>query len=102
MYVLDTNVISELCRGKPNQSAEIRAWAACVPVSQLFLTAINVLELERGVLTLERRTPPQGSVLHTLPASRCAGKFRRPRPAIHRQHRNVVRDYARTQSALGA
>lgn len=63
MYVLDTNVISELRQGKPNQSAEVRAWAARVPVSQLFLTAISVLELERGVLALERRTPPQGSAL---------------------------------------
>lgn len=63
MYVLDTNVISELRQGKPNQSAEVRAWAARVPVSQLFLTAISVLELERGVLVLERRTPPQGSAL---------------------------------------
>lgn len=63
MYVLDTNVISELRQGKPNQSVEVRAWAARVPVSQLFLTAISILELERGVLTLERRTPPQGSAL---------------------------------------
>lgn len=64
MYVLDTNVISELRRGKPNQSIEVRAWAARVPASQLFLTAISILELERGVLALERRTPPQGSALH--------------------------------------
>lgn len=63
MYVLDTNVISELRQGKPNQSAEVRAWAARVPVSQLFLTAISILELERGVLALERRIAPQGSAL---------------------------------------
>jgi predicted nucleic acid-binding protein len=63
MYVLDTNVISELRQGKPNQSLEVRAWAASAPVSQLFLTAISILELEKGVLALERRTPPQGSAL---------------------------------------
>ncbi len=28
MYVLDTNVMSELRQGKPNQSPEVRAWAA--------------------------------------------------------------------------
>ncbi len=63
MYVLDTNVISELRQGKPKQSAAVRSWAANVPVSQLFLTAISILELEKGVLALERKTPPQGSAL---------------------------------------
>ena len=63
MYVLDTNVISELRQGKPNQSPHVRAWAASVPASQLFMSAICILELEKGVLALERRTPPQGSVL---------------------------------------
>ena len=63
MYVLDTNVISELRQGKPNQSTEVRAWAATMPASQLFISAICLLELEKGVLALERRTPPQGSAL---------------------------------------
>lgn len=65
MYLLDTNVISELRQGKPNQSPEVRAWAASVPASQLFLSAICVLELEKGVLALEHRTPPQGSALRS-------------------------------------
>lgn len=64
MYVLDTNVISELRQGKPNQSLEVRAWAASKPASQLFLTAFSILELEKGVLALERKTPPQGTALH--------------------------------------
>lgn len=63
MYVLDTNVISELRHGKPNQSEAVRHWAMGLPVSQLFLSAITVLELERGVLTLERRSPPLGGAL---------------------------------------
>ncbi len=63
MFVLDTNVISELRRGKPNQSSEVRAWAAMQSKSKLFLTAITILELEMGVLALERRKPPQGSAL---------------------------------------
>ena len=63
MYVLDTNVISELRQGKPQQSAAVRAWAAGQPASQLFLSAICILELEKGVLALERRTPPQGQAL---------------------------------------
>ena len=65
MFVVDTSVISELRRGKPHQSAEVRAWAAGQPSSKLFLSAVTVLELEIGVLALERRTPPQGSALRT-------------------------------------
>lgn len=61
MYVLDTNVISELRQGKPNQSPAVRSWAANQPASRLFLTAISILEIERGILALERRTPPRGS-----------------------------------------
>ena len=63
MYVLDTNVISELRQGKPNQSPAVRAWAANQPASQLFLSAICIFELEKDVLALERKTPPQGSAL---------------------------------------
>ncbi len=63
MFILDTNVISELRHGKPNQSREVRRWAAGQAASQLFLSAITILELEQGILALERRTPPQGNML---------------------------------------
>ena len=63
MFVLDPNVISELRQGKPSQSPEVRAWAAAQPASRLFLSAITILELEKGVQALERRTPPHGSAL---------------------------------------
>ena len=63
MFVLDTNVISELRHGKPNQSPEVRAWAATQPTSRLFLSAITILELEKGIQALERRTPQQGGAL---------------------------------------
>ena len=63
MFVLDTNVLSEMRPGKPGQSAAVRAWASVVPESQFYLSAITVLECEIGVLQLERRTPPQGARL---------------------------------------
>lgn len=63
MFVLDTNVISELRHGKPHQSAEVRAWAATQPSSKLFLSAITILELEKGIQALERRVPSQGGAL---------------------------------------
>ena len=63
MFILDTNVISELRQGKPQQSMAVRQWAAGQPSSQLFLSAITLLELELGIQALERKTPPQGSAL---------------------------------------
>lgn len=36
MFILDTNVISELRHGKPNQSVEVRKWAAGQSSSKLF------------------------------------------------------------------
>ena len=63
MFVLDTNVISELRYGKPHQSVEVRQWAATQVASRLFISAITILELEKGILALERRTPPEGASL---------------------------------------
>lgn len=63
MYLLDTNVISELRNGKPKQSAAVRAWAENLPVNRLYLSAITVLELEMGVLRMERKDVPQGKAL---------------------------------------
>ncbi|MBC7603261.1 MAG: type II toxin-antitoxin system VapC family toxin [Ramlibacter sp.] len=65
MYVLDTNVISELRQNKPNQSAQVRNWAAAQPPARLYMSAITILELEQGVQALQRRTPPQGGALRT-------------------------------------
>lgn len=63
MYLLDTNVMSEMRQNKPNQSPQVRRWAAAQPSARLFLSAITILELEQGVQALQRRTPPQGAAL---------------------------------------
>jgi len=65
MFVLDTNVISELRQGKPSQSPGVRAWAAAQPADRLFLSAITILELEKGIQALKRCTPPHGSALRS-------------------------------------
>ena len=65
MFVLDTNVISELRHGKPNQSPVVRAWATAQLSSSFYLSAITLLELEMGIQALERKTPPQGGALRT-------------------------------------
>jgi predicted nucleic acid-binding protein len=73
MFILDTNVISELRQGKPQQSMAVRQWAAGQPSNQLFLSAITLIELELGIQALERKTPPKGSALrHWLGSVRAA------------------------------
>ena len=63
MYVLDTNVLSELRPGKTKQSSVVRDWASGIPEGQFFLSAVTILESEQGILQLERRVPQQGSAL---------------------------------------
>lgn len=65
MFLLDTNVISELRAGKSAPSPAVRRWAAAVPATQLYLSAITVLELEMGVLAMERRDTLQGQKLRS-------------------------------------
>jgi len=62
MYLLDTNVVSELRKGKKADRG-VRMWAQAVPASSLFLCAISVVELEIGVRRIERRDEKQGAIL---------------------------------------
>ncbi|MDR1163696.1 MAG: type II toxin-antitoxin system VapC family toxin [Candidatus Accumulibacter sp.] len=63
MYLLDSNVLSELRPGKAGQSEIVRAWAATLPLKLFFLSSVTILEQEEGVLRQERRTPPGGQAL---------------------------------------
>nr|WP_315492448.1 type II toxin-antitoxin system VapC family toxin [uncultured Pseudomonas sp.] len=63
MYLLDTNVISEL--RKPQADKNVVAWAKTVAAPRLYISAITLKELETGVLRMERRDPAQGKVLRT-------------------------------------
>jgi predicted nucleic acid-binding protein len=62
MFILDTNVVSELRRPK-KANPKVLAWAASIPVASLFLSAIAVLELELGALKIERKDKTQGVIL---------------------------------------
>ncbi|MBY0338140.1 MAG: type II toxin-antitoxin system VapC family toxin [Acetobacteraceae bacterium] len=62
MFLLDTNIVSVL-RRLERAGAGRRDWAARTPAEQTFLSAVTVLELERGVLLVERRDPAQEAVL---------------------------------------
>ena len=72
MYILDTNVISELRKGKRTHP-NVKKWAERVPAASLSISVISVLELELGILLVERRDQEQGAILrawmdrHVLP-----------------------------------
>ena len=75
MFVLDTNVVSELRKVRLGKAdAKVASWAESVDADDLYLSAITVQELEIGVLLAERRDPSQGAVFriwldsHVIPA----------------------------------
>jgi len=64
MFLLDTNVVSELRKaGTGRAHPAVVAWAQAIEPATLFLPVIALLEIERGVLMAERRDPAQGAVL---------------------------------------
>ena len=76
MFLLDTNVVSELRKaGSPNADAYLVRWAGSVESGHLYLSSISVLELEIGVLRMERRDKRQGAVLRSWLANRVLPAF---------------------------
>ena len=74
MFVLDTNVVSELRKVRFGKAdAQVATWADSVEAATLYVSAITILELEIGVLQMESRDPAQGAMLrawmdnHVLP-----------------------------------
>jgi hypothetical protein len=74
MYVLDTNVVSELRKARFGKAdPHVARWADSVDAVGLYVSAITILELEIGVLQMESRDPGQGAMLrawmdnHVLP-----------------------------------
>ena len=64
MFVLDTNVVSELRKAKAGKANPgVTEWAKGVPAALMFMSVISLHELEHGVLLAERRDPTRGDVL---------------------------------------
>lgn len=93
MFLLDTNVISELRKaGDGRADANVTAWLAAADAAHFYVSVVTLMELELGILSMERRDTKQGARLrawmskHVLPefsqrtlpvdsavALRCAG-----------------------------
>jgi toxin FitB len=64
VFLIDTNVVSEIRRiqvGRGNPKLE--RWARGQDLTLMYLSAITLFELERGVLGKERKDPRQGANL---------------------------------------
>lgn len=103
MFLLDTNIISELRKAKSGKADKnVVVWANSVSATSLYLSVITILELETGILLIERRDSAQGAVLrswlntHVLPAfseriivvdtavAQCCAKLHVPEPRSDR------------------
>ncbi len=64
MWVLDTDVVSHL-RRPLKAEPKVVEWAAGAHAAGFYISAITVLEIERGTLLMERKDAAQGAVLRT-------------------------------------
>ena len=66
MFLLDTNVISELRKvGDGRADARVTAWVSGRDASSFYTSALTLMELEIGILRIERRDAVQGERLRT-------------------------------------
>lgn len=76
MFVLDTNVLSELRKLRSGKAdPNVASWAEQMDAANLFVSAITIMELELGVLSIERRDPTQGAMLRAWLEQRVLPEF---------------------------
>ncbi|QOZ47265.1 VapC toxin family PIN domain ribonuclease [Bradyrhizobium sp. CCBAU 53340] len=74
MFLLDTNVISEL-RRPDKADRNIVAWANAVPAANFFMSVISVLEIKLGARLVERKDAAQGAILRTWIDAQVLARF---------------------------
>jgi predicted nucleic acid-binding protein len=74
MFLLDTNVVSELRKaGSGKADPNVVAWLSARDAAACYVSAVTLMELDLGILLMERRDPAQGARLrvwmedHVLP-----------------------------------
>lgn len=61
MYLLDTNVVSELRRPRPHGA--VAAWVAATPSEDMFLSAVTLGEIQRGIEAMRPRDAEKAAAL---------------------------------------
>lgn len=69
MFLLDTNVVSELRKARPHGS--VLAWFNATPESDLFVSAVTLGEIQRGIELTRDQSPAKAQEI-TLWADRLA------------------------------
>jgi predicted nucleic acid-binding protein len=99
MYLLDTNVISELRRARPDGA--VLAWLQAVPPGALHLSAASIGEMQAGIeITRERDAERAEAIEHWLGQvvqsfevlAMDARAFRVWAPLMHRQSNDLLVD----------
>ena len=62
MYLLDTNVISEL-RKAARADCRVAAWAAQADMQAMHISVVSILEIRLGILSIQRRDTAQADIL---------------------------------------
>ncbi|MGV2181448.1 type II toxin-antitoxin system VapC family toxin [Rhizobium rhizogenes] len=66
IFLLDTNVVSELRKiGDGKADANVVAWIEAQDATSFYISSITILELERGILGIQRRDAAQGARLRS-------------------------------------
>jgi predicted nucleic acid-binding protein len=93
-YLLDTNVVSELRKiGDGKADANVVAWVGAEDAARFFISAITTLELERGVLGVQRRDATQGARLRSCSTVVCARNSPAASCRLTMRLRHVARTY---------
>ncbi len=99
MYLLDTNVVSELRRPRPHQS--VLNWIQDIPADQLHLSSVTIGEIQAGIEITREQDPDKAEEIETwlervldayevLPVD--AAAFREWARLMHRQADNLLQD----------
>jgi predicted nucleic acid-binding protein len=107
MYLLDTNVISELRRRRPHPG--VLAWLSATAAEQLFIAAVSFGELQAGVEMTRRQDPDKAIAIEgwidavaasysVIPADEVI--FRRWARLMHRRSDDLIEDAMIAATAL--
>ena len=107
MYLLDTNVVSELRKLKPHQG--VVAWIEAAPEESLFISAVTVGEIQAGIEITRRQDAAKAKEIEdwldgvaqsygVLPAD--AAIFRRWAQLMHRRSDHHLEDALIAATAL--
>lgn len=77
MYLLDTNIISEIRKIQQGKAdMHLSAWVKQIPVNKMHISALTLLELEKGIMQIERKDEQQGVILRTWLEKRVKPTFK--------------------------